>query len=344
MKFFFPSGELISEDKEIVVEELPQKVMSSFNKEYSNYKVTQAYSLKSPDAVQYKLVATSSRGRVHLWINDSGVINSKRIFSGEKKKAANSTGTGGLSSIEAKWELPTILNEISGIAMIDQNKIACVQDEIGVIFIYDLIKKSIIDSIGFGSPGDYEGIAIVRNDIYVLRSDGQLTFIENYSGLPKVSTFMLKLSQSTQNFEGLCYDEEMNRLLIAPRVFDSSNRNVKNIYAFDLSTKKFIDAPVISLKLNDEIFNTIVSKKDVLIPSGILVHPGNGRIYVTDARNKYVLISDKNGKPIKVLRLDGVLFAKTEGITVGSDGMFYLSNEGKGGPATIIKVSPDKMN
>ena len=341
---FSPSGELISEDKEIVVEELPGKVMSTYKKNYSAFKITQAYSLKSTESVQYKLIAASSHERIHLWIDDSGSIVSKKTFTAEKKKMLKGSTSGGLSSILAKWELPTILKEISGIAMIDQNRVACVQDEMGIVFIYDLNKKEIVDSIGFGNPGDYEGIAIAGNDIYVLRSDGQLTCIENYSKLPKISNYMLRLSQSSQNFEGLCFDAKFNRLLIAPRVFDSADRNVKNVYGFELDSKKFSISPVLSLKMNDVIYNSIVSKKEVLIPSGIMVHPTNGQIYLTDARNKYVLIADQHGKPIKVVRLDATVFAKTEGITMDMDGMFYLSNEGKTGPATIVKVSPDKLN
>ena len=341
---FSPSGELISEDKEIVVEELPGKVMSTYKKNYSAFKITQAYSLKSTESVQYKLIATSSRDRIHLWIDDSGSIVSKKTFAAEKKKMLKGSTSGGLSSILAKWELPTILKEISGIAMIDQYRVACVQDEMGIVFIYDLNKKVIVDSIGFGNPGDYEGIAIAGNDIYVLRSDGQLTCIENYSKLPKISNYMLRLSQSSQNFEGLCFDAKLNRLLIAPRVFDSADRNVKNVYGFELDSKKFSISPVLSLKMNDVIYNSIVSKKEVLIPSGIMVHPTNGQIYLTDARNKYVLIADQHGKPIKVVRLDATVFAKTEGIAMDMDGMFYLSNEGKTGPATIVKVSPDKLN
>lgn len=341
---FSPSGELISEDKEIVVEELPGKVLSTYKRNYSAFKITQAYSLKSIESVQYKLIATSSRDRIHLWIDDSGSIVSKKTFAAEKKIMLKGSTPDGLSSILAKWELPTILKEISGIAMIDKNRVACVQDEMGIVFIYDLNKKAIVDSIGFGIPGDYEGIAIAGNDIYVLRSDGQLICIENYSKLPKVTNYMLQLSQSTQNFEGLCFDSKSNRLLIAPRVFDSSDRNVKNVYSFELESKKFSSAPVLTLKMNDAIFNSIVSKKEVLIPSGIMVHPTNEQIYFTDARNKYVLIADRHGKPIKVVRLDATVFAKTEGITIGEDGMFYLSNEGKTGPATIVKVSPDKLN
>ena len=81
-----------------------------------------------------------------------------------------------------------------------------------------------------------------------------------------------------------------------------------------------------------------------MIPSEIFVHPVSGKIYLTDARNKYVLISDSNGSPAKLLPLDPTLFAKTEGITMDSEGMIYLSNEGKTGPATLIKISPDKFD
>ena len=50
-------------------------------------------------------------------------------------------------SIIKKWELPEILNEVSGISWLSENTIACVEDEDGIIFIYDLKKQKIIQQI-----------------------------------------------------------------------------------------------------------------------------------------------------------------------------------------------------
>jgi uncharacterized protein YjiK len=341
---FSPSGTLLSEDKEVLVSEIPSIVIRSFDKEYSGFKITQAFLLWSNEHVQYKLIASSAKDRVHLWVDDSGTIESKKVFTREKKTVVRGTMTPGLKAIDSKWELPDVLREVSGIAMHKNNIVACVQDEIGTVFLYDLAKKKIVDSFSFGGPGDYEGISIVGNDIYVLRSDGQLTCISNFETTRKISTYFLKLPQGFQNFEGLCFDKKSNRLLIAPRFFDTADRTVKNIYSFDLTSKKFSAGPVYSIKLSDKIFNSVVTKKEALIPSEIFVHPVSGKIFLTDARNKYVLISDANGSPFKLLPLDPTLFAKTEGITMDADGMIYLSNEGKTGPATLIKISPEKFD
>ncbi|MFZ7116716.1 MAG: SdiA-regulated domain-containing protein [Bacteroidota bacterium] len=341
---FSPTGILLSEDKEVKVSEIPAPVMRSFNKDFSGFKITQAFLLWSNEHVQYKLIASSLKDRVHIWMDNSGAIESKKVFAREKKALVKSGAIKGFSAIDSKWELPDVLREVSGVAMHKNNIVACVQDEQGTVFLYDLTKKKIVDSFNFGGPGDYEGISIVNNDIYILRSDGQLTCVSNFESEQKISTYFLKLPQGFQNFEGLCYDRHKNRLLIAPRFFDSADRTTKNIYSFDITTKKFSATPVYSIKLSDKIFNSVVTKKEALIPSEIFVHPVSGKIYLTDARNKYILISDPGGSPLKLLPLDPLLFAKTEGITMDADGMFYLSNEGKTGPATLIKISPENFD
>ena len=74
--------------------------------------------------------------------------------------------------IVKKWELPTPLDEISAMAWIGDGRVVSVQDEDGVFFIYDMQSSQITRSVQFGAGGDYEGIAAVGNDVYVLRSDG----------------------------------------------------------------------------------------------------------------------------------------------------------------------------
>ena len=72
-------------------------------------------------------------------------------------------------TISNTWELPEELNEISGIAWLQGNTFACVQDEEGYIFIYDLDQEKITTKIKFAGPGDYEGIAINGEDAYEIR-------------------------------------------------------------------------------------------------------------------------------------------------------------------------------
>src|SRR5687767_3831160 len=43
----------------------------------------------------------------------------------------------GVIKILKRWDLPGVLKEISGIAYIDANHFACIQDEIGIIYIYN---------------------------------------------------------------------------------------------------------------------------------------------------------------------------------------------------------------
>lgn len=55
-----------------------------------------------------------------------------------------------------KWDMPVELEEISGINYIHSEKMACVQDEEGSIFIFDLNNNLVDKKINFGKTGDYE--------------------------------------------------------------------------------------------------------------------------------------------------------------------------------------------
>ncbi len=77
--------------------------------------------------------------------------------------------------------LPGELHEVSGLTIIDSRTFACVQDEAGIAFIYDLVIQEVTRKIHFAGPGDYEGIAPVGKDLYVLRSDGVLFRIHDFA-------------------------------------------------------------------------------------------------------------------------------------------------------------------
>src|SRR5689334_6419441 len=69
-------------------------------------------------------------------------ITGEKIEKKKKDKEVN-TKTSTAVTIEKKWEMPAVLNEVSGIATISEKELACVQDEIGTIFIFNIENGSI---------------------------------------------------------------------------------------------------------------------------------------------------------------------------------------------------------
>ncbi|MEO6167070.1 MAG: SdiA-regulated domain-containing protein [Chitinophagales bacterium] len=138
---------------------------------------------------------------------------------------------------DMKYELPEILNEVSGLTDIDHDNIARVQDELGIIYIYHLPKQSIINQYPFEPIGDFEGLTRVGNTMYILRSDGRLKEISNYN--TKASAVKhFNFSLVTPNNEGLCYDPRFNRLLLAAKSKPGEPylKSDRLIYSFDLTS------------------------------------------------------------------------------------------------------------
>src|SRR6056297_2997738 len=67
--------------------------------------------------------------------------------------------------------MPEALQEISGIHLTTEGHFACIQDEAGIIFIYDTVQREVIEKIEFGPDKDYEDIELIGDDAYVLESD-----------------------------------------------------------------------------------------------------------------------------------------------------------------------------
>ncbi len=240
-----------------------------------------------------------------------------------------------------KWELPEILEEISGIAMIDEDRIAAVQDEEGKIFIYNLQTSNIESQFDFNGSGDYEGIAVVDETAYVLESDGTLYEVSNFqTANGKIKKYSTSLHEK-YNFEGLTYDKKNNRLLLA--IKDIDDDNFKPLYSFDLNSKQLNKEPVIKINLKDTIFNQLDQKKShrLLRPSEIGIHPNTGDYYILEGVNPKILIMDPEGNLKKLHILNNDQFRQAEGITFSPTGEVFISNEGKGGFGNILKVSLD---
>jgi uncharacterized protein YjiK len=259
-----------------------------------------------------------------------------------------------LSTPDASYILPDSLHEVSGLTEIDSLSFACIQDENGIIFIYDVRKNRIIRQINFGPNGDYEGIARVRDNMYILRSDGLIIEVLNYeSPKRKINSYITNIP--VKNNEGLCYDEPEQRLLIGCKSKLEGPENVDRrfIYAFDLKKKSLIRTPVYSFSVRtliqyaeaNNVQLPVRYRKKIVEPwlklntSEIALHPVTNDLYLLSATDKMLLIFDRKGQVRHMEQLDPQLFNKAEGITFLHNADMLITNEGQQGRPTLHRFN-----
>ncbi|MGO4913696.1 SdiA-regulated domain-containing protein [Leeuwenhoekiella sp. W20_SRS_FM14] len=243
-------------------------------------------------------------------------------------------------TIVNSWELPDALREVSGIDWIGDDKLAAIEDEDGIIYIYDLKAKKITKEIEFADDGDYEGIAVNGKNAYVMRSDGLLFEALNYQSDQIITkTYQSKMSHKN-NVETLALDAKNNRLLTAPKDEDPNDENIKGVYAFDLKGQAMLSDLIFKVDMKDKALKDYEEKKSykTFRPSDLAVHPKTGELYVLEGVNPKLLIMNTKGDIKNVFKLDKDDFAQPEGITFSPDGRLFISNEAAGGKATILEV------
>jgi uncharacterized protein YjiK len=258
-----------------------------------------------------------------------------------------------------RYKLPGYLEEISGLAWCGKNKIACVQDEKAKIYVLDLDKDLKDHDYDFGKDGDFEDIAVDGKTAYVLRNDGTIYRIKDFTDKDrKVKKYKTSLSEKNDT-EGMAFDPLSNSLLIACKESASVEKDVelrgyRAIYRFDLEDKKLEAEPLFLIDLNSlnsyrdqgafREFSARLAKKLGLIeseisfkPSGISIHPVYGEIYMISSVGKLLIVMDRRGKILAMQDLDPELFRQPEGICFSPSGDMFISNEGQGGKGYILK-------
>ena len=228
--------------------------------------------------------------------------------------------------IVKKWDLPEVLREVSGIAYLDDQRFATVQDEEGTIFIYNHANGTIEKELPFAGPGDYEDITVANNTAYVVRADGRLYEVPMQGSKKDVKEYSTPLTVA-YNVEGLFYDGANNRLLLAIKDDEPHTKDYKGIYAFNLSNNT-LGGAVYRVDLKDDLLKGSGKKKDTFRPSGLAIHPQTKELYVLDGPGARLLIMDASGKAKQVYHL-GPDYPQAEGITFSPEGDLFISNEGK---------------
>lgn len=239
-----------------------------------------------------------------------------------------------------KWELPEELEEISGMHWMGDEKIACIQDEDGIIFIYDLSTSKIIRQYKFAGAGDYEAITSLNGEFWVAESNGELFNIRSLEDNEEnVESVQLEF-EYRNNIEGLAASKEGDLWLAVKEKNLDNSGDYRGIYSFNPKTKKLNTEPVLKINFNDPEFDVLKTNnpRKLIRPSDIAFSPLNDDLYVLDAEFQKILIMERSGKIKKMHLLNPEEFEQPEGICFSPSGRMFVSNESLSGSASIMEV------
>jgi uncharacterized protein YjiK len=242
-------------------------------------------------------------------------------------------------------ELSSKLKEISGIAFSTDDNLFGHNDEKGTIYQIDPNTGKIIKffQLGFfGLEEDFEDIEIVDDAFFLITSSGILYQFQEGSNLEKVKFKEINLEFSSKfEIEGLCYDPEINSLLVACKNYAGKNNKGKRaVYSFSLQNNKLNRIPrfLISLK---EIENKYGIKE--FFPSAISRQPETGNFFILSSKGEPAIIEINSiGDLVSGGKLSKKRHPQPEGLAFKKNGDLLISNEAVFNSPTIIIYKQDK--
>lgn len=253
--------------------------------------------------------------------------------------------------------LPPQLREVSGITAIDEHTLACLQDEAGALFLVDLSGKSPPRVSVFGEPGDYEGLARVGPEYWVLRSDGLLLRLSSRDGRLEVASSH-RMPTEHDDWEGLCFDGDRGVLLVLPKDRvgkDKEERDQRFVFAVDPSTGAMQPQPVLQLEVSALIEQADAGgiglptkttgkgktrKKLKLLGSEILAIPGTEELLLLSATDRALLRVDRAGRLLGLKLFEEEDLPQPEGMAWLPDGRLLVASEGTGVGVVRVVTPP----
>ena len=253
--------------------------------------------------------------------------------------------------------LPLSLLEISGLSYYPpKDQLLAVNDERGKLFFLNYSTGKVEKEYTFGRRGDYEGVEWMGEKCAVVKSNGDLYFFD-FEKKEKSEIVKTKLN-SSNDIEGLTYDVSQKHLLLVckgnPNLGDSDkHKKTKNVYRYSLKKGKIKKKPVLSIQ-DEELENYVeafskkqdFSKKKIkklknraksFSPSGMAIHPQTKDYYFLSSVGKLLVIFDADKNLKEIIFLNPNIHRQPEGICFLPNGDLFISNEGKGLGAKLIK-------
>lgn len=228
--------------------------------------------------------------------------------------------------VEPLWDA---LHEISAIGFWGDTLVA-VEDENGILYKFTPFSKTLTET-RFGASADYEGLAVAKDFVVVLRSDGTLFSIPKKE-LSKDKTSLAR-EWSGQlpkgEYESLAYNAKDSLLYAVCKSCSVDKKSDKTSgYRLSLSSEgeiKKLDVFKIEHTLIDSL-SSLKGKK--FRPSALGQNPKTGEWYLLSSVNQMLVVLDDNMSPKAAYSLDPKLYNQPEGLTFDKEGSLFISNEG----------------
>ncbi|MEM8523022.1 MAG: SdiA-regulated domain-containing protein [Bacteroidota bacterium] len=253
-----------------------------------------------------------------------------------------------LSSPTLEVKLDKDLTETSALSLSkDSTLLLTLNDEEGNIFYIRKEDGEIVEKVDFGKKGDYEGIELVNGLIYIIESKGDIHEI-GVEDDEKVSDNQYKtFLKPEDDIEGLGYDTDNNQLLLACKSCRKRFDDQRVIFGFDLNKKELKEEPVRRI-YKDSLQRFITEQANVnfmirkalaksFAPSAIAIHPTTKDWYILSSVGKLLVVLDAEGSIQHVEKFSAKLMKQPEGLCFDHDGTLYLTSEGDGGRARLLK-------
>ena len=240
-----------------------------------------------------------------------------------------------------EYKLPDLaIKEISGVVWDNQKDLFVAHnDEKGQIFFLDKGGGAITGQPYVFSElkGDYEDIAMIGQDIFVLRSDGAIFKISSDSAGKRRTTDLGKIGLSDKNdFEAMYYDAERRALVMICKNCGSDDKKTVSAYAYYPDSIGFVTKPLYQLDAT-KIKSSSPRETSKFQPSGARIHPILKKLFIISSASNQLVVADPNGEVEGIYMLAKKLFPQPEGLTFKSNGEMFIANEGVTSKATLLK-------
>ncbi len=237
------------------------------------------------------------------------------------------------------WRLPRRLAEISGLAMTGDGRLLGHHDEAGVVFELDfrggsVVKEFPVTDGDAAVPGDFEGIAVVEETVYLVTSGGRLyEFREGGDEEPVLFTVYATGVGRRCEIEGLTYDEGRRLLLLlCKRPLGDAPKGRLEVHAWSVD-RRALDGDSGFAFTEEEVSRRLEGgeSRASFRPSGIEWHAPSGNFIIVAAREQAVAEVTPEGRVVGARRFPAAWHRQIEGVSFAQDGALIVADEGTGG-------------